>query len=103
MERLDKPEAKGILAFLGSTPPKSAEDAEKERKEREKASAEKRAEVEHKRSELRALRESWGLQAMSLGINCPHEAPWWGINTEIWVLIVPTMPLGGELIPKFGY
>ena len=43
MERLDKPEAKGILAFLGSTPPKSAEDAEKERKEREKASAEKRA------------------------------------------------------------
>ena len=35
MERLDKPEAKGILAFLGSTPPKSAEDAEKERKERE--------------------------------------------------------------------
>ena len=50
MERLDKPEAKGILAFLGSTPPKSAEDAEKERKEREKASAEKRAEVEHKRS-----------------------------------------------------
>ena len=66
MERLDKPEAKGILAFLGSTPPKSAEDAEKERKEREKASAEKRAEVEHKRSELRALRESWGLQAMKL-------------------------------------
>ena len=49
MERLDKPEAKGILAFLGSTPPKSAEDAEKERKEREKASAEKRAEVEHKK------------------------------------------------------
>ena len=35
MERLDKPEAKGILAFLGSTPPKPAEDAEKERKDRE--------------------------------------------------------------------
>ena len=49
MERLDKPEAKGILAFLGSTPPKSAEDAEKERKEREKAFAEKRAEVENGR------------------------------------------------------
>ena len=41
MERLEKPEAKGILAFLSSTPPKSAENAEKEREEREKASAEK--------------------------------------------------------------
>ena len=67
MERLDKPEAKGILAFLGSTPPKSAEDAEKERKEREKASAEKRAEAERKRSELQAIPESWGLQSMELG------------------------------------
>ena len=56
MERLEKPEAKGILAFLSSTPPKSAENAEKEREEREKASAEKRAKVEHKRSELQALR-----------------------------------------------
>ncbi len=66
MERLEKPEAKGILAFLSSTPPKSAENAEKEREEREKASAEKRAKVEHKRSELQALREAWGLQPMKL-------------------------------------
>ena len=83
MERLDKPEAKGILAFLGSTPPKSAEDAEKERKEREKASAEKRAEVEHKRSELRALRESWGLQAMKLASVVKVGRP---CNETVWKL-----------------
>ena len=33
MERLGSPEAKGIFAFFSRTPPKSAEDEEKERKE----------------------------------------------------------------------
>ena len=41
MERLDSPEAKGIFAFFSRTSPKSAEDEEKDRKERDKAFAEK--------------------------------------------------------------
>ena len=63
MERLASSEGKGIRAFFS---PKSAEDAEKQRKEREKAFAEKKAQRDLQQSELQTIKESWGLQPFEL-------------------------------------